>query len=84
MTDQSGKSERVVLQICASNLYCKFICEANLREFCFVLLNVICQWPPIYFVYEPDYNGGENYVIQTGLKNQCIFKKERVKLAQSR
>ena len=28
------------------------------------------------FVCEPDFNGGENYVIKTGLKNQCISKKE--------
>ena len=38
-------------------------------------LNVKSQWPPMYFVCEPDYNGGENYVTQTGLKNQSFKRK---------
>ena len=29
----------------------------------------------MYFACEPDYNGGENYVTQTGLKNQSFKRK---------
>ena len=49
-------------------------CTLNLCGKFFKLLGRFwkSQWPPMYFVCEPDYNGGENYAIKTGLKNQCI------------
>ena len=73
MTDKSRKRERVVhtLNLCFKFVLQIYLCGSFERNF-LVFLNVKSQWPPIYFECEPDYNGGENYANQTGLKNQCI------------